>query len=99
MKSVLIVTAAVAAITASAAEPLLTPRAAGIKHPVVATSERDPNLLTGYPAPGSRTAVTTTVVATGAKDENIAAKVSGCPMAPKAKGTAACAKHCQIAGK
>lgn len=98
LKTVLFLAAATAALNLSAAERLLTPRAADGRIAVVAgSSVNDPNLVAG-PRLGKNTPdVVLSTGATGVKDANLLA-FTKCSMAPKAKDTAACKKMCDVAG-
>jgi hypothetical protein len=99
MKSILIVTAVSATLfSVNAAEPLFSPRASGIRHPVIAsTGVKDPNLIAG-PRLGKNTPNVVVVTASGVKDPDLLAAVKNCSMTPKTKDTPACAKHCEVAG-
>jgi hypothetical protein len=92
LKSVLFATAATTALTLMAAEPLQTPRASGLGAQTVAGIAQDPNLV-GSPRLGKYTQepVVTSIV----KDQNIAARIANCPMAPRTKDTPACKQHCE----
>lgn len=100
LKSILVVTAASAALfSVNAAEPLLSPRASGIKHPVIAsTGVQDPNLIAG-PRLGKNTPDMVIATASGGNNVDTLAAVKNCSMTPKTKGTAACEKHCETVAK
>ncbi len=88
----LIVAAASAALTLNA-EPLTSPKASGHDRPVAASGVQDPNLIPANLV-GKRTADVVLVSATSTDGNSLAAtKCEG--MAPKAKDSAACAKHCE----
>lgn len=98
LKALLIFTAATAAITASAGEPLQSPRGSQVGPAVVASAGvQDPNLISATRL-GKYTAEPATLAST-TKDPNLVASITGCPMAPKAKGTPECEKHCESAKK
>jgi hypothetical protein len=90
MKSVLFVVAASAALTLTAADPLLTPRASENRTPAIKGSccVKDPNLVAGLRL-GKATPNVKLSTGAAVKDPNLLADAK-CPMAPKAKGTTAC---------
>ena len=99
MKSLLIIGAASVAFGVYAAEPLPSPRATVIQHPVVSSTVKDPNLLAGYPRPGSRTLDAAPGMTTSTtKDPNLLVAARNCTMPPKAIDTEACKKMCEVAG-
>jgi hypothetical protein len=100
IKSVLVVAAFSATLLSlNAAEPLLSPRGTGVRHPVVATSvSKDSNLLAEWPKGGARSSAATAVVAAGVSDPDLLSSIGKCSMPPKTKGTPDCEKMCKAAG-
>lgn len=87
-------------ISASAVDQPFSPKMYDVKPRVIqGTGVKNPNLLAGLPAPGSRARVAHPVVSTGIQDPDLLSAVKNCPMSPKTLDTPACKKMCELAGK
>jgi hypothetical protein len=83
------------AITASAFDTIPNSRAKS-STVVVSNGATNPNLLLGLPVPNSRAQSSPIIASSGVKNPNLLA-FTKCGMTPKAKDTAACKKHCDVA--